>query len=259
MRLGSMAKERGIRRIWLPLVMMGSLTPALSAEVSSQETWTFRVAPYIWAASIHGDLGHRYVGTHYVKSSFSDIIRNVDLSAMVMGEARKGRYSLLFDFIYIDSSIEHHLPPQVPAKEIHASGKVMTAFAGAGYTAWENDAARLDIVGGLRSWHTDLELTLQGGPFSGRSAGVNQSWLDVTAGLRGYYQLSDQFSITTWGLVGKGGAKSDWDAALLFNWSITKDFTMAVGYRAIGVDYRRKGIVYDITQKGPMMGISYRF
>ncbi|HIW07547.1 MAG TPA: DUF481 domain-containing protein [Candidatus Ignatzschineria merdigallinarum] len=232
---------------------------AQAENLSYQDEWHFRIAPYIWAASIDGDLGHRHVGTHHVKSSFSDIVSNVDLSAMIMGEARKGPYSLLFDFMYIDSSIKHGLPPQVPAKEIKASGKVITGFAGVGYTFWENPQARLDVVGGLRTWHTDVDLTLNGGPFNGRSAGVNKSWVDVKVGLRGYYKFNDQFSITSWGLVGKGGAKSDWDAALLLNWLITKDFTVAAGYRALSVDYRKDRTVYDVTQKGPMIGISYHF
>lgn len=241
------------------LILTFSCGVSYAKEPQLQEEWSFRVAPYIWAASVHGDLGHRYIGTHYVKSRFSDIVSNVDLSAMVMGEARKGPYSFLFDFMYIDSSLQYGLPPQVPANEIDASGRVITGFAGMGYTIWSNQFARLDLVGGVRAWHTDVDLSLSGGPFTGRSAGINKSWLDVTAGLRGYYKINDQFSMTAWGLAGKGGAKSDWDVALLLNWSMTKDFTIAAGYRATGVDYRRKGIVYDVTQKGPMIGISYRF
>lgn len=242
------------------LMVIAGIGSQVSAEQKSyQEDWSFRIAPYIWAASISGDLGHRYVGTHHVKSSFSDIVSNVDLSAMVMGEARKGPYSLLFDFMYIDSSAKHGLPSQVPAKEIKASGKVITGFAGMGYTVWENPQARLDIVGGLRAWHTDVDLTLQGGPFHDRSAGVNKSWLDIKAGLRGYYKFNDDFSMTTWALAGAGGAKSDWDAALLLNWSINKQFTLAAGYRALSVDYRKNRTVYDVTQKGPMIGISYKF
>lgn len=261
MRLNHMSVYQYSRKLvfMFLLFLIGGGSQVFAEPRSYQEEWSFRIAPYIWAASIDGDLGHRYVGTHHVKSSFSDIVSNVDLSAMVMGEARKGPYSFLFDFMYIDSSIKHRLPPQVPAKEIKANGKVITGFAGMGYTFWENSEARLDIIGGLRSWHTDVDLTLSGGPFNGRSAGVNKSWIDVKAGLRGYYKFNDQFSITTWGLIGKGGAKSDWDAALLLNWSITKDFTLAAGYRALSVDYRKDRTVYNVTQKGPMIGISYHF
>lgn len=241
-------------------ILMVSMSMISEAKESPlQDEWSFRIAPYLWAASVHGDLGHRYVGTHYVKSSFSDIVSNVDLSAMVMGEARKDAFSLLFDFMYIDSSVKYGLPRKIPGEKIHVNGKVITGFAGMGYTLWDNESARLDLVGGLRLWHTDVDIALYGGPFSGRSAGINKTWVDGMAGLRGYYKFNDQFSMTTWGLVGKGGAKSDWDAALLFNWSMTKDFTMAIGYRATGVDYRRKGVVYDVTQKGPMIGISYQF
>lgn len=34
---------------------------------------------------------------------------------------------------------------------------------------------------------------------------------------------------------------------------------LGAGYRAMGVNYRHDGFVYDIVQKGPLLGISGRF
>ncbi|PAM35009.1 hypothetical protein CEJ63_27080, partial [Acinetobacter baumannii] len=42
-------------------------------------------------------------------------------------------------------------------------------------------------------------------------------------------------------------------------WEFTPGFSAVAGYRAMGVNYRNDGFVYDIVQKGPLLGISGRF
>lgn len=225
----------------------------------SKDEWKFHVSPYLWGASMSGDVGHSRIGTHYVESRFSDILKNVDFSAMIMGEARKGKMSIFLDYMYINGSMSHGLPPQVPAQEIKAKGNVTTGYLGAGYTVFEGENTRVDLIGGLRVWHADLTLGLHGGPMPVTTAGVSETWIDATAGVRGRYFLNDQFSLTAWALAGKGGAKKDWDLALLANWSINKSFTLTAGYRAMGVDYEKNKVVYDIRQQGPMVGLTYSF
>lgn len=242
------------------IIMLGLTTCAAAmANESADDEWHFSVAPYVWAQNIRGNLGHPAVGTHSIKSKFSDIIKDVDLAFMAMGEARKGPYSVLFDVMYIHSKIKKDLPASIPADQFRAKGKVATGFLGAGYTVYRSDALRLDAVAGLRGWHADVHLGLHGGYLGGASADVSKTWLDAKAGLRGRYKINDQFSITTWGLAGGGQAKSDWDVAALLNWSINQDLTFTAGYRAMGVNYRKNGFIYDIKQKGPMIGLSFRF
>lgn len=242
------------------LLSLGLASVAHSDELmSNDDEWRFSVAPYIWAASVRGDVGHPRVGTHFVESEFSDIIKDVDLAAMIMGSARKGAYSVLMDVMYVNSSVTQRLPAGFPASNLKAKGKVITGFVGAGYTVYSTDTVRLDTVVGLRGWHADIGLGLHGGPFNGISATTKKNWVDITAGLRGLYRFNDEFSVTYWGLAGGGQAKSDWDLALLGNWAINKDLTVTAGYRAIGVDYRKNGYVYDIVQKGPMIGLTFKF
>lgn len=242
------------------LFNLGLASIAHSDELmTNDDEWRFSVAPYIWAASVRGDVGHPRVGTHFVESSFSDIVKDVDLAAMLMGSARKGNYSVLLDLMYIHGNVTQRLPAKIPASHIKAKGKVMTGFVGAGYTVYASDTVRLDTIVGLRGWHADVDLGLHGGPFSGIFATTKKNWMDVTAGLRGLYRFNDDLSVTYWGLAGGGQARSDWDLALLGNWAINKDLTITAGYRAIGVDYRKNGYVYDIVQQGPMIGLTFKF
>ena len=39
----------------------------------------------------------------------------------------------------------------------------------------------------------------------------------------------------------------------------TDSFSLVAGYRAMGVDYRNDGFVFDVTQDGPILGAVFRF
>ena len=250
-------------RFWPFLVALFCSIPSFANadEIDSKalDGWRFHLSPYLWAAGLKGDLGHHRIGTHYVESTFSETLKKVHFSAMVMGEARKGSVSLLGDLLYINGGMKHQLPPQVPAVDIKASGKVITAFLGGGYTLYEGAQMRLDFIGGARLWHADLKVGLYGGPMPEISATVGQTWVDALAGFRGRYFFNDHLSLTTWAIAGGGGASKDWDLAFLANYNIHRNLTITAGYRAMGVNYQRKNVVYNIRQKGPMIGLTYHF
>ncbi len=237
------------------LVLSSVTVTSWANSLVQKDEWEFRVSPYVWAAHVKGDVGHSYIGTHFINSKYSDKSKDLDIIAlMLMGEARKGKFSLLLDFMYIDTSLTKSLPSRFTIKNVKAT--VATGFLGAGYTVFANDAFRLDLMGGVRGWHTDLNIKLKNGRVS---LGTKERWVDVIGGLRGQYAFNEDFSITGWGLGGAGQAKSDWDAGLMLNWNATKNLTLSAGYRGLGVDYRRDGFVYNITQKGPILGLTYRF
>lgn len=239
----------------------GLSTFASASEYDSKvaDGWHLHLSPYLWAAGLKGDLGAHRIGTHSVESTFRDTIKKVHFSAMIMGEARKGSVSLLGDLLYINGGIKHGLPAPIPAKEIKVSGNVLTTFLGGGYTLYEGEKTRLDLLGGARLWHADLKVGLYGGPMPEVGATVGRTWVDLLAGFRGRYFFNDQISLTTWALAGGGGASKDWDLAFLANYNMSRNLTITAGYRAMGVNYQRKNVVYNIRQKGPMVGLTYHF
>ncbi|MCE1613555.1 hypothetical protein, partial [Enterobacter ludwigii] len=217
------------------------------------------VAPYLWGAGIRGNVGHKTTGTQFVKSDFHDIARDLDVAAMTMGEARFGPYSLLADAMYIDTTTKTRLPDGAPAKHLNTDSKTFSAFLGGGYALRDDGGFRLDATGGVRVWYSSTTLSLHGGDAGGTSGSDSATWADLMAGLRGRYALAPSVWLSGWGMAGAGQSRADWDAAALVSWEFIPDMQAAAGYRAMGVNYRHDGFVYDMVQQGPLLGISGRF
>jgi hypothetical protein len=50
-----------------------------------------------------------------------------------------------------------------------------------------------------------------------------------------------------------------WDAMAGVGYDFNTNFSMTVGYRGVGDDYRNNGFVYDIVQSGPIVGFYFNF
>lgn len=240
------------------LATTGASLPTVAIAADS-DGWTFNGGPYVWGAGIRGNVGHRNTGNQFIESDFSDIARTVDMSVMLMGEARRGPYSVLTDLMYIETDTRNRLPDNPLANKLEVESKTASGFLGCGYTVWGDDSRRLDVAGGMRVWYSSTTLTFHGGPATGKSASDSATWADAMAGLRGHYAVNDRFWLSSWGMAGAGQSRKDWDLAALAGWEFLPGFSAVAGYRAMGVNYRHDGFVYDIVQKGPLLGISGRF
>jgi hypothetical protein len=258
MRLSNTSLRR--KHVHLAL-LFGALASAASglptvANAADSDEWQFNGGPYLWGAGIRGHVGHKSTGTASVKSDFSDIARTVDMSLMFMGEARRGPYSVLADLMYIDTDTRSRLPT---GSKLEVEGKTASGFLGAVIRCSAMTIIGSTSAGGVRVWYSSTTLTLHGGQASGHSGSDNATWADAMVGLRGRYAVSERFWLSSWGMVGAGQSREDWDLAALAGWEFTPGFSAVAGYRAMGVNYRNDGFVYDIVQKGPLLGISGRF
>ncbi|WP_255448236.1 hypothetical protein [Serratia sp. SRS-8-S-2018] len=260
-------ERKRLNRLVLSMVLSVSGLLSLSAGAAqmtlpayqSVEEWQFTFSSYVWGAGIRGDVGHRSTGTQFMKTDFADIARSLDVALMGMGEARKGPYSLLADLMFIDTTTRNDLPSGAPASRLKVDNRTVSGFLGGGYTLLEVGTGRLDIIGGSRIWYSSTSLSFQEGGADGVGGSDRATWVDGIAGLRGHYALTPSVWLSAWGLAGGGQARLDWDAAALVGWTFMPGFSAVAGYRAMGVDYRHDGFVYDVSQQGPLVGMSGRF
>lgn len=85
-----------------------------------------------------------------INASFTDIFDNLDFAAMVMGEARNGRFSLFGDVIYTKLSTGAATPLGVAATSVDLDASTFAGLAGVGYSVIEASAGRLDVVAAVR-------------------------------------------------------------------------------------------------------------
>lgn len=228
-------------------------------QLVTEQGWTFSVAPYFWAAGLSGEVGQFGLPPVDVDASFSDIFDHLDFGAMAIGEARYDRYSIFGDIMYSKISGSAGTPRGILASSAAVTSETFAGLIGAGYSLIETDAGRLEVVGGVRVWSVDNDISFSGGILDGVSASDGATWVDAIAGFRGNYSITPKVYLTGWGLVGAGGADIDWDVAGAIGYRFNDRISSVVGYRALGVDYSDDGFVFDVVQQGPILGLVVRF
>lgn len=260
-----------MRNIITALCIGGALTssPALAGDLTTsqmmpetpvvEEGWTYSVTPYFWATGLSGETSQFNLPTIDIDADFNDIFDNLNFAAMVMGEARNGPYSIFADVIYADLGAGTSTPRGILADTVGVETSTFAGLIGVGYSVLESSEGRLDIVGGLRVWSVDTEISFNGGVLDGQTRSDGATWVDGLVGVRATYSLTPSLYLTGWGLVGGGGADIDWDVMAGVGYNFNETISATVGYRAIGVDYSNNGFDFDVVQQGPMIGLTVRF
>jgi len=237
----------------------GSAAPVPASKATSQPDWTISIAPYFWAAGISGTVASFGSPGVDVDMSFSDILSDLDLSVMLAGEARHGRFSLSTDLLYLKLSTKETTPLGIAASNVSFGSTTMEVTALAGYSVLDLPNVRLDVVGGARLWSVRNELSFNGGYFNGRGFEDNATWVDAMGGLKGRVDLSDHVYLTGMALAGGGSSDFAWDLLGGLGYEFTDRISAVAGYRAIGVDYQNGPFEFDTTIQGPIIGASFTF
>lgn len=250
---------------WAALASTSAVAADLISAVAPENTpaveggWTFSVTPYFWAAGLSGQVSQFDLPVVDIDASFSDILENLDFAAMMIAEARNGRYSLFGDLIYTKLGSGAATPLGIAATSVNVEASTFAGLVGAGYSVIDGPSGRLDVVGGVRVWSVDTDISFSGAFLDGETRSDGATWVDGLVGVRGNYSFTPKFFAVGWALVGAGGADLDWDVAAGLGYHINDRFSATLGYRALGVDYSDDGFLFDVVQQGPIMGLTIRF
>jgi hypothetical protein len=229
-------------------------------QVATEQGWVFSFAPYFWAAGLSGEVGQFGLPPVDVDADFGDIFDYLDFGAMAIGEARYDRYSIFGDIIYSKISGAAGTPRGILASSVAVSSETFSGLIGAGYALFDDGVGRFEVVGGVRVWSVDTDISFSGGILDGVSRSDGATWADGMVGVRANYSLTPEVYLTGWGLVGAGGADIDWDVAAAIGYRFNDRISAVAGYRALGVDYSNDdGFVFDVVQQGPILGLVVRF
>ncbi len=251
--------------VWTALssssAVAADLIAAAAPEPVVEAGWTYSVTPYFWAAGLSGETSQFGLPVVDIDADFSAIFDNLDFAAMLIGEARNGPYSLFGDLIYTKLSADSATPRGILATSVEVETSTFAGLVGAGYSVLEGPSGRLDVVGGVRVWSVDTDISFSGGPpaLDGETFSDSATWVDGLVGVRGTYAFTPNFYATGWGLVGAGGADIDWDVMAGVGYRFNDTFSATLGYRALGVDYSDDGFLFDVVQQGPIAGLTIRF
>jgi hypothetical protein len=234
------------------------------SEPPAESAWEFTLVPYLWGAGLEGDVGLFGLEPQEIDLSLSDILKNFDIGFMAAGEARNGRFILGTDILYIKLGTDINTPHGIAADSIDVTAKSLMATAIAGYSVIYEENVTVDVFAGARLWYSDTSFDFKNqiallDKFDGASDG--DTWVDPLIGIKGRAGLGSGFFLTGWGMIGGFGVSSDlmWDVLGGVGYEFNDTFSLVAGYRAVSVDYKNDGFVYDVVQQGPILGFAFHF
>jgi hypothetical protein len=231
----------------IALMASGAGTPA--AAQAPGDKWEVTVAPYFMGAAMSGTTAVRGREVD-VDVSASDIFSNLQFGAMGLVVARKGKWGLGGDAIWMA------LGTTVRNTNVDFN---QGAFAFYGLRRLGSAA---DLTLGMRV--NTLQGQLKSNTFA-FDVSQDKTWVDPLVGLilRSPGQHRVQLKVYT--EIGGFGAGSDftWQVFPTLGFKFNDRVSLEVGYRWLDMDYKtgdgNERFGYDVLTQGPVGGLAFRF
>jgi hypothetical protein len=254
-----MMMARCVSPLALFLAFCITAIPAVAEE--RERDWHFQVSPYLWLASLEGDIATLSgLPKVDVDASFDDILDNLDFAVMLAAEARYRRLGALVDLAYLELSVDEGTPGPF-FSEVDLSTDTFFATIAGFYRVVDEDRGGLDLLAGARVWNVDTVLEFKPGLLQGRRTSDDEAWIDPVLGARTSFRLFGPLFASAGGDIGGFGAASDftWQAIGTLDLVPWDWLAIRAGYRHLDVDYDHGGFVWDVAMSGPIIGASLRF
>lgn len=268
-----MPSSRVMRKVvmWIatPVVLLATSAP-LMAAADKTDQWKYEATIYMWAAGM--DANTETGGD--IDISFNDILNDLDVAFMGSLGARKGKWSVVADTIYLDISQDEGGSETIPiigavttkaTVDTDIDMKASITTFGGGYNLSDDRKWALDLIVGARyTWvdvDSELDLKRTGDLLqTSRQAKVSDSenlW-DGIVGIRGQFNLNDNWYLPYYGDIGAGQSDRTWQAlagiGYKFRWG---DILLA--YRHLEYDFDSGFLLKDLSISGPALGASFHF
>ena len=252
-----------------PLAGTPPAEPAAPKPFAGGDRWHFNVAPYLWAASLDGDVRIGRLEED-VDLDFIDILKDLSLGAMLYAEARKQRYGAFTNMFFVrtrdDSSGTIDTDVTSDTAQIAVGGFYrMLEWQWSETASGEPLQLAVEPYAGIRWSYIRAEIQLSGGgavnlPQADRS----ESFVDPIIGVRFASDLSERWLAFVSGDVGGFSVGSDysWNAQGYIGYRMATfgvPTILSVGYRALHQKYKDGDFKWDITQHGPIVGTIFAF
>jgi hypothetical protein len=231
--------------------------PPQPAVGSSDDNWHFNLTPYLWFAGASGTVGALGHDASF-HASAGDLLSHFHLGLMGQVEARKNRFVMPIDFMWIDLQAARALSSDLGVDSVKLGVSEVVFTPKAGYRIVDREKVKIDALIGLRYWHLGQSLNFTPQLFNGVSA--SQNWVDGVAGGKFEFALAPKASVTIAGDAGGGGSSLDYQVVGVLGLRVCKAAVLDLGWRYLYVNYLTnppKSAVFDAHMSGALLGVTF--
>jgi opacity protein-like surface antigen len=238
-----------MKRTCTAFVLCSSLATALPVKAETgfdENSWKFTGSAYLWAAGVE----QTDAAGNQNEIKFSDVVGSLEGGLMGLIGAQKGRWTLLADAMYI--SIHEEASSNLDVKL-----KSYISTLGAAYRVANSDTASLDLMAGARYIKLDVDTELDVGVSKIKSSASDDS-VDGIIGAQVTVDLSDSWILSLYADVGAGNSELTWQVWPGVRYRMG-DLDLVAAYRYLAWETDNGDAIEDLSFKGPMLGVNYRF
>lgn len=251
-------------RVFTMRALIGTVLAAMvvnpvahAGDADEGDSWKVQGAIYLWGAGIEGTTTEG----DKIDVSFDDLVEDLEMGYMGTMEARKGRWGLLLDVIYLDVEGEDSATANLVRRsfevDLKLGLKAWIVTAGASYSLFESDTSEMYLMGGARYLYMDADLDFRLGPFSEKYSDSGHV-LDGIVGLRGRSELNTNWYLNYHVDAGAGDSDLVWNVLVGLNYRFEKaDLTF--GYRHMAWEFDDNDTFEDLDISGPYLGMRVHF
>jgi hypothetical protein len=222
--------------------------PACAAVADEDDTWRYRVAPYLWIATLTGDFGAEGVDGSTDSDYSFWALENLERYWSVHFEARAAKWGWFADALAIE--YRDAFDNAIVDTELGVSGYIYEAGAMLGL----DSVPGLAVLSGVRLIDVEVDVTLTPGP----AGSARDRWADPFVGVRYTRGLGEHWYFDARGDLGGFGVSSDAQAQLVasIGYRFSERLEAFGGYRFLTVDFGDE-LVLDATAEGPGLGFTW--
>jgi hypothetical protein len=233
------------------------------------------VTPYLWLPRVDASMRYETPGSGGSSVDLSNLLQHLNAALFLSGEARKGRWGMAADLVFVDfqkagSNVSTVTGPG-GENEVPVNSGTTTSLTGymvsvtGNYSLMRSPDAKLDLLAGLRCTHIgttlDWSFSTSVDSLPGRSGSVGQGvdlW-DGVVGFRGNARFGGGKWFVPYYLdAGAGTSKFTWQALLGIGYSFSWGDLLLV-YRYLSFEQGAEQPLERLSFSGPALGATFRF
>jgi hypothetical protein len=236
---------------------LATALPARAEMDSGSDRWEFAGSAYLWAAGVEGTS----TAGDEIDVSFTDLLGDLDGGVMGILAARKGRWTLLADVLYLSIHQETDSTAnliRIPVKlDMDMKLKGFVSTLGAAYHIIDDTMLRLDLMAGARYFKMDVDFSVNVGAEKIKYSD-SEYVLDGIVGAQAIIDLNEKWYLSLYADIGAGDSKLTWQAWPGVGYR-HENIDVVAGYRHLDWETDEGNTLEDINFSGPILGFKFRF